>query len=314
MTETTDAELAEQLATLRRKMVAAATDETTPEQRAEWKAFDEEMARRIHRARPGVPLHHAFATLETLRAIQRYEAGGVEPAAPVPPSAPTDQSELRDLIAEKLRAAAFECDGKCGLSEQDCYDAHPISFSAMSNGLTHVTGSVTAIADAVLAVLPKPVDRAAVEAAAFKAAANYVRGHSADERYGKASISTALCAVSDELYRWAVEAPAPNRADGETQQHATQPLAAMFEGLHHLLATSSRDWGTYRVDAWLWAVLCGWDCEQDEHDDTCTHGALEETAAMHGWDDATVAKARRYRAAVRAITEPAAVSQPGKEA
>jgi hypothetical protein len=80
-------------------------------------------------------------------------------------------------------------------------------------------------------------------------------------------------------------------------------LAAALDGLHTLIATSSRDWQTYRVDAWLWAVLCGWDCEQTEHDDTCVHGALEETAAMHGWDEATVAKARRYRAAVRAVTE-----------
>lgn len=81
-------------------------------------------------------------------------------------------------------------------------------------------------------------------------------------------------------------------------------LAPMLDGLHTLLATSSRDWQPYRVDAWLWAVLCGWDCEQDEHDETCTHGALEETAALHGWDDATVAKARRYRAAVRAVAAP----------
>jgi hypothetical protein len=80
-------------------------------------------------------------------------------------------------------------------------------------------------------------------------------------------------------------------------------LAAALDGLHTLIATSSRDWQTYRVDAWIWAVLCGWDCEQAEHDETCTHGALEETAAMHGWDDDTVAKARRYRAAVRAVVE-----------
>jgi hypothetical protein len=74
------------------------------------------------------------------------------------PSAPAERAALRDRIAERLTAAAFECDGKCGLSEQDCYDAHPISFSVMSNGVTHVTGSVTEIAAAVLAVLPEPAD------------------------------------------------------------------------------------------------------------------------------------------------------------
>jgi hypothetical protein len=78
-------------------------------------------------------------------------------------------------------------------------------------------------------------------------------------------------------------------------------LAPMFDALHGLLATSSRDWSEYRVDAWLWAVLCGWDCEQETHDETCVHGSLEEMQRLHGWDDAAVAKARRYRAAVRAV-------------
>ncbi|GAB2731578.1 hypothetical protein [Streptomyces bullii] len=88
-----------------------------------------------------------------------------------------------------------------------------------------------------------------------------------------------------------------------TQPQQDETLAAALDGLHTLIATSSRDWGQYRVDAWIWAVLCGWDCEQTEHDDTCTHGALEEMQERHGWDDATVAKARRYRAAVRALVE-----------
>lgn len=76
-----------------------------------------------------------------------------------------------------------------------------------------------AMADVVLAVLPEPADMAAIEAAAFKAAANYVRGHSADERYGKASISTALCAVSDELYRWADGAQQPETQAGLKRAH-----------------------------------------------------------------------------------------------
>ncbi|MFJ6659684.1 hypothetical protein ACIQNG_25525 [Streptomyces sp. NPDC091377] len=101
---------------------------------------------------------------------------------------------------------------------------------------------------------------------------------------------------------------------GDQQQPDAKTLAAALDGLHTLIATSSRDWGTYRVDAWLWAVLCGWDCEQAEHDDTCTHGAMEEMADRHGWDAATVAKARRYRAAVRALTEPAVPATPVKGA
>ncbi|WP_199572695.1 hypothetical protein [Streptomyces murinus] len=61
--------------------------------------------------------------------------------------------------------------------------------------------------------------QAAIEAAAYKTAANYVRGHSADERYGRASISTALCMVADELYRWAAEAQQQSAEDFATAEH-----------------------------------------------------------------------------------------------
>ncbi|MEU7240274.1 hypothetical protein [Streptomyces sparsogenes] len=51
-----------------------------------------------------------------------------------------------------------------------------------------------------------PADQAAkIRAAAFRTAALFVRGHSADERFGKASSSTALCTMSDELLRMADE-------------------------------------------------------------------------------------------------------------
>lgn len=94
-------------------------------------------------------------------------------------------------------------------------------------------------------------------------------------------------------------------AAGERAQETLAALAPMFEGLARLIATSSRDWGEYRVDAWLWAVLVGGDCEDDhEHDDLCDNGAaMREMAERHGWDDETVSKARRYRNAIRAVTE-----------
>lgn len=90
------------------------------------------------------------------------------------------------------------------------------------------------------------------------------------------------------------------------EQRQESPLAPMFEGLERLLVTSSRDWGQYRVDAWLWAVLVGWDCEEDhQHDEVCDDGAaMGEAAQRHGWDDRAVAKARAYRATVRAATVP----------
>lgn len=38
-----------------------------------WNEADRAMAERVRRVMPGVPLHHAFATLQTLRIIQRQE-------------------------------------------------------------------------------------------------------------------------------------------------------------------------------------------------------------------------------------------------
>lgn len=96
--------------------------------------------------------------------------------------------------------------------------------------------------------------------------------------------------------------PAPMADEAQRPETQAADLAPMLEGFGRLLATSSRDWGEYRVDAWLWAVLLGWDCEETEHDDTCVHGSMEEMQQRHGWSDEAVAKARRYRAMVRAIT------------
>ncbi|MEU1327193.1 hypothetical protein [Streptomyces microflavus] len=98
------------------------------------------------------------------------------------------------------------------------------------------------------------------------------------------------------LQRWA-----PQTFRASQAEETLRMLAPMFEGLQRLLATSSRDWGEYRVDAWLWAVLLGWDCEEDVHGETCVHGTMAEMQQAHGWDDAAVAKARRYRSAVRAV-------------
>ncbi|MFI0822253.1 hypothetical protein ACH4TX_42230 [Streptomyces sp. NPDC021098] len=89
------------------------------------------------------------------------------------------------------------------------------------------------------------------------------------------------------------------------ERDQTRALAPMFEGLESLLATSSKDWGACREDAWLWAVLVGWDCEEDhEHNATCDDGgAMQEIAERYGWSPEAVAKARRYRAAVRAVLD-----------
>lgn len=110
-----------------------------------------------------------------------------------------------------------------------------------------------------------------------------------------------------EILRATAEHNAQDQADRRRTAEAAlarvQALAPMLDGLDHLIATSSRDWGEYRVDAWLWAVFVGWDCEeQHDHDETCDDGAaMAEQQQRHGWSDEAVAKARRFRAAVRAV-------------
>jgi hypothetical protein len=65
------------------------------------------------------------------------------------------QAELIERGAEALRQAAYQCDGDCGLSEDECWTSHPVSWSAMVVGETHVHGNVEALARVVLeAVLP----------------------------------------------------------------------------------------------------------------------------------------------------------------
>ncbi|MEU3945430.1 hypothetical protein [Streptomyces sp. NPDC029526] len=83
-------------------------------------------------------------------------------------------------------------------------------------------------------------------------------------------------------------------------------LAAAREALnsvHRTMVHDSRDWARDRRDAWLYAILIGWTCENDHpHDDDCMgDDPLTETAARHRWDADTVARVRSYRAAIAAL-------------
>ncbi|GGU62690.1 hypothetical protein [Streptomyces lavendofoliae] len=82
MPERTPAEDLQQLDSVRSHIKAAAEHQPSPEQLAEWAAADQELARRINKIRPGVPVHQAFYVLDTLPAIQQVDA------APTPPDAP----------------------------------------------------------------------------------------------------------------------------------------------------------------------------------------------------------------------------------
>lgn len=70
-------------------------------------------------------------------------------------------------------------------------------------------------------------------------------------------------------------------------------LAHSLDAIHFTMATDSRDWSLDRRDARLYALLVGWECEeQHQHDEDC-NGALDELAARFGWDPERIRELRR---------------------
>lgn len=80
-------------------------------------------------------------------------------------------------------------------------------------------------------------------------------------------------------------------------------VADVLDTLARILAGDPRDWSQDRRDAWLWGVLCGWDCEDHDAtvacDETCTSGAMAAVAERHGWNATEVAVLRHMRATIR---------------
>jgi len=96
----------------------------------------------------------------------RYNAGTGHyvPAAPATPD-----DGLRTAIVAALTAAAYQCDGDCGLPEHECFNAHPITWSGMVAGHTHIIGGAADIADAVLAVRDRQMEQLTADLAAERA-------------------------------------------------------------------------------------------------------------------------------------------------
>ncbi|MGW5291464.1 hypothetical protein [Streptomyces bacillaris] len=70
------------LSRIRDQLAVIASLRPTPEQLANNHSADVATARRIHQARPGVPVHHVLAVLEVLRAMDE-----MDDTVPVPPGA-----------------------------------------------------------------------------------------------------------------------------------------------------------------------------------------------------------------------------------
>lgn len=79
-------------------------------------------------------------------------------------------------------------------------------------------------------------------------------------------------------------------------------VSSAINAIRNMMRTSAdfldhRDWQADRIDAYLWAILIGWD------------DALEEVADTHRWDEHRLAYVRRMRGYLAPITEP----QPEQE-
>jgi len=90
------------------------------------------------------------------------------------------------------------------------------------------------------------------------------------------------------------------------------PFGEALNAMTRAMATNVRDWGADRMDAFLWGVLLGWDCdEQHEHDEIdCSLGAMDEIAARHDWDARQVQRVRSlHRAVLAAADQRTSVSE-----
>lgn len=95
--------LNERLAAVQRAMAAPLP---SPAELAAWAAEDKAMAERIHQVRPGVPLHHVYAVLESLRAVLLVDAATAAPSCRWP--ACLSEAEQQQLADDTGRAMLGE--------------------------------------------------------------------------------------------------------------------------------------------------------------------------------------------------------------
>lgn len=85
--------------------------------------------------------------------------------------------------------------------------------------------------------------------------------------------------------------------------------------LQRTVAHDPRDWGQDKRDAWIWGIVCGWECEeQHDHDAVCgRNSALREVAARHQWANEDVDRLKTYRRALAALDKAAPAATEATE-
>lgn len=91
---------------------------------------------------------------------------------------------------------------------------------------------------------------------------------------------------------------------------AEPSFGEVLEAMTGAMATNVRDWGADRMDAFLWGVLLGWDCDEQHDESQCEENAMASIAARHGWDARQVERVRSFRRAVERVASQPAPPEP----
>lgn len=104
--------------------------------------------------------------------------------------------------------------------------------------------------------------------------------------------------------RWAVHgvafAKASTSAPGADRPDLAE-LQRTLAAVRRMMATSSRDWSLFKGDAWLYAILVGWNDDPDEPAPPVS--ALANIAIRHGWSLGDMAALEAMHAAIVALDE-----------
>lgn len=85
----------------------------------------------------------------------------------------------------------------------------------------------------------------------------------------------------------------------------TGDLREALMSARHTMTLSSQDWSTASDFAWLYGLIVGWN---DDPDEVACGGvaegdALSRMAERFGWPDEVVARLKRMRASIDAVTK-----------
>ncbi|MBP5913210.1 hypothetical protein F3K34_13305 [Streptomyces sp. LBUM 1486] len=226
-------------------------------------------------------------------------------AVSVVPSA-TNQAALRELIADAIRAAA--CPGECGKTEEECTKERIQPFAWHHGRVAVVEGEPEMFADAVLAVLPAPVDRAAVLREAADAVDNPASVRAANEIdaafMARSVMATKLRRMADEAEPVAVSPDGANETAASVAAPAEPQPEPTAEDIAraNVLALHQIGEQLAGIESWMWEHLA------DVRDAAKAQAAAGQPAAVDTSED-RCAECGHFRGAHEKAEEPVSVGR-----